>query len=61
MPELSAKERMEYCLAEARRQLQQGAMRMALSWAYHARRLAGEYPLFREEADALMEAARRAN
>jgi hypothetical protein len=34
---------------------------MALSWAYHARRLASEDDrLYREQADALLDAARRA-
>ena len=56
----SPTERMEYLLSEARRQLQQGAYRMALTWAFHARQLAADHPLLREQADALVAAARRA-
>jgi hypothetical protein len=51
---------MEYFLTEARRQLRQGAFRMALSWAYHARRLAGEDRSLCEQADAVLEDVRRA-
>jgi hypothetical protein len=58
---LTRKEQLEYLLAEARRQLQQGSYRMALSWAYHARRLAAEDDRsYCEQAEALLDAARRA-
>lgn len=57
---LSTKERLEYLLNEARRQLQQGAYRMASSWAYHAKRLAGDDLALCEQAEAVLEAARRA-
>ncbi|MBW3622454.1 MAG: hypothetical protein KY468_03485 [Armatimonadetes bacterium] len=57
---LTPAERMDYFLSEARRQLQVGAYRMAMTWAFHARQLAGDNPIFREQADDLITAARRA-
>jgi hypothetical protein len=57
---LNPTERLEYLLSEARRQLKLGAYRMALTWAFHARQLAGDHPAFREQADDLVTAARLA-
>jgi hypothetical protein len=57
--QLSGKEEMEYLLSEAQRQLRLGAYRMAQTWAYHARRLAGDDPDLQEQADALLRAARQ--
>ena len=59
-PNQSPSERFEYFLSEARRQLQQGAIRMAVTWAYHARQLAADDPAQCEQADALFAAARLA-
>ena len=57
LPALPQNEHFQYLLTEARRQLHQGAYRMALTWAYHARRLAGDDRERRDEADALLAAA----
>ena len=42
MVDTATPERLEYFLNEARRLLQQGAYRMAMTWAYHARQMAGD-------------------
>ena len=58
MLDTTSPERLEYLLNEARRLLQQGAYRMAMTWAYHARQLAGDDRAMCERADALLAAAR---
>ena len=59
MLEQSTKEQLDYFLTEARRQLQQGAYRMAQTWAYHARQLAGDDKERSAQAEALFAAAQR--
>ncbi len=59
MMDLTTREGLEYLLQEARRQLHLGAYRTAMTWAWQARRLAGDNPAMFEQAEALLSAARR--
>jgi hypothetical protein len=59
MMEPTTKEHLDYLLTEARRQLKLGAYRMAQTWAYHARQLAGDDQDRSAQADALFAAAQR--
>ncbi len=52
-------EQFDYLLAEARRQLQLGAWRMARTWAFHARQLAGSDLTRAQQANELYAAAQR--